>query len=185
MSLCELGCGPGWMTRMAARHGLEAVGYDISPGMIEIAREQAEAKASTPASRWPTWRSSTPAAASTPASLRRAPPQPARRPRHRDRPPRAQAGRPLPARRAELEAPLPGPRRLRRVRRDRARLHARALQEDAPRRRVHGHRALPQQPQAALRQPPEGGRRAPRRAVRLPDRSAPSGRRSGSAPRRA
>jgi 2-polyprenyl-3-methyl-5-hydroxy-6-metoxy-1,4-benzoquinol methylase len=44
MSLCELGCGPGWMTRMAARHGLEAVGYDISPGMIEIAREQAEAE---------------------------------------------------------------------------------------------------------------------------------------------
>ena len=37
MSLCELGCGPGWMTRMAARHGLEAFGYDISPGMIEIA----------------------------------------------------------------------------------------------------------------------------------------------------
>ena len=38
MSICELGCGPGWMTRMFARHGLEAVGYDISPGMIEIAR---------------------------------------------------------------------------------------------------------------------------------------------------
>jgi 2-polyprenyl-3-methyl-5-hydroxy-6-metoxy-1,4-benzoquinol methylase len=44
MSLCELGCGSGWMTRMAARHGLEAVGYDISPGMIEIARQQAEAE---------------------------------------------------------------------------------------------------------------------------------------------
>lgn len=44
MSLCELGCGPGWMTRMAARHGLDAVGYDISPGMIEIAREQAQAE---------------------------------------------------------------------------------------------------------------------------------------------
>ena len=44
MSVCELGCGPGWMTRMAARHGLKAVGYDISPGMIEIAREQAEAE---------------------------------------------------------------------------------------------------------------------------------------------
>jgi 2-polyprenyl-3-methyl-5-hydroxy-6-metoxy-1,4-benzoquinol methylase len=39
MTLCELGCGPGWMTRLAARHGVSAVGYDISPGMIEIARE--------------------------------------------------------------------------------------------------------------------------------------------------
>jgi 2-polyprenyl-3-methyl-5-hydroxy-6-metoxy-1,4-benzoquinol methylase len=39
--LCELGCGPGWMARLAARQGVEAVGYDISPEMIEIAREQA------------------------------------------------------------------------------------------------------------------------------------------------
>ena len=38
MSLCELGCGPGWMTRFAARHGVHAEGYDISPEMIEIAR---------------------------------------------------------------------------------------------------------------------------------------------------
>ena len=37
----ELGCGPGWMTRFVARHGLDAHGYDISPQMIEIAREQA------------------------------------------------------------------------------------------------------------------------------------------------
>jgi 2-polyprenyl-3-methyl-5-hydroxy-6-metoxy-1,4-benzoquinol methylase len=42
MSLCELGCGSGWITRFAARHGLEAEGYDISPEMIEIARELAE-----------------------------------------------------------------------------------------------------------------------------------------------
>src|SRR5256885_6784522 len=42
MSLCELGCGSGWMTRFAARHGLHAEGYDISPEMIEIARELAE-----------------------------------------------------------------------------------------------------------------------------------------------
>ena len=41
MSLCELGCGSGWMTRFAARHGLQAEGYDISPDMIEIARELA------------------------------------------------------------------------------------------------------------------------------------------------
>jgi SAM-dependent methyltransferase len=44
MRLCELGCGPGWMTRFAARHGLAAVGYDISPAMIEIARERAAAE---------------------------------------------------------------------------------------------------------------------------------------------
>ncbi len=44
MSLVELGCGPGWMTRFAARHGLEAVGYDIAPKMIEIAREVAAAE---------------------------------------------------------------------------------------------------------------------------------------------
>ena len=39
MTFCELGCGPGWMTRFAARHGVHAVGYDISPDMIAIARE--------------------------------------------------------------------------------------------------------------------------------------------------
>ena len=43
-TLCELGCGSGWMTRFAARHGVRAEGYDISPEMIEIAREQAEAE---------------------------------------------------------------------------------------------------------------------------------------------
>ena len=42
MSLCELGCGSGWMTRFAARHGLEGHGYDIAPEMIAIARELAE-----------------------------------------------------------------------------------------------------------------------------------------------
>jgi SAM-dependent methyltransferase len=42
--LVELGCGPGWMTRLAARHGVDAVGYDISLPMIEIAREQAAAE---------------------------------------------------------------------------------------------------------------------------------------------
>jgi len=43
-TLCELGCGSGWMTRFAARHGVHAEGYDISPEMIEIAREQAAAE---------------------------------------------------------------------------------------------------------------------------------------------
>jgi 2-polyprenyl-3-methyl-5-hydroxy-6-metoxy-1,4-benzoquinol methylase len=41
-SLVELGCGSGWMTRLAARHGVHAEGYDISPEMIEIARTEAE-----------------------------------------------------------------------------------------------------------------------------------------------
>jgi 2-polyprenyl-3-methyl-5-hydroxy-6-metoxy-1,4-benzoquinol methylase len=41
MSLCELGCGSGWIGRFAARQGVRAVGYDISPGMVEIAREEA------------------------------------------------------------------------------------------------------------------------------------------------
>lgn len=40
-SLVELGCGSGWMTRLAAQHGVQAEGYDISPEMIEIAREEA------------------------------------------------------------------------------------------------------------------------------------------------
>jgi 2-polyprenyl-3-methyl-5-hydroxy-6-metoxy-1,4-benzoquinol methylase len=42
VTLCELGCGSGWMTRFAARHGVLAEGFDISPEMIEIAREMAE-----------------------------------------------------------------------------------------------------------------------------------------------
>ena len=41
MSMVELGCGSGWMTRFAARHGIHAEGYDISPEMIAIAREEA------------------------------------------------------------------------------------------------------------------------------------------------
>jgi 2-polyprenyl-3-methyl-5-hydroxy-6-metoxy-1,4-benzoquinol methylase len=40
-NLVELGCGSGWMTRFAARHGVQAEGYDISPQMIEIASELA------------------------------------------------------------------------------------------------------------------------------------------------
>ena len=41
-SLLELGCGSGWMTRLATRHGVHAEGYDISPEMIEIATAEAE-----------------------------------------------------------------------------------------------------------------------------------------------
>jgi 2-polyprenyl-3-methyl-5-hydroxy-6-metoxy-1,4-benzoquinol methylase len=41
-SLVELGCGSGWMTRFAARQGVHAEGYDLSPQMIEIASAEAE-----------------------------------------------------------------------------------------------------------------------------------------------
>jgi SAM-dependent methyltransferase len=41
-SLVELGCGSGWMTRLAARQGVQAEGYDLSPQMIEIASAEAE-----------------------------------------------------------------------------------------------------------------------------------------------
>ena len=44
MKFVELGCGSGWLTRFVARHGVDAHGYDISPQMIEIAREQANAE---------------------------------------------------------------------------------------------------------------------------------------------
>ena len=40
-TMVELGCGSGWMTRFAARHGVRAEGYDISPKMIEIAKQLA------------------------------------------------------------------------------------------------------------------------------------------------
>jgi 2-polyprenyl-3-methyl-5-hydroxy-6-metoxy-1,4-benzoquinol methylase len=41
MTLCELGCGTGWLSRLFARQGVRSVGYDISPTMIDIAREEA------------------------------------------------------------------------------------------------------------------------------------------------
>ncbi|MDQ2980830.1 MAG: class I SAM-dependent methyltransferase [Actinomycetota bacterium] len=44
MTLCELGCGSGWMSRFAARQGVYAEGWDISQQMIEIARDLAEAE---------------------------------------------------------------------------------------------------------------------------------------------
>ena len=44
MALVELGCGPGWMMRLAARQGVNAHGVDISPEMVEIACEQAAAE---------------------------------------------------------------------------------------------------------------------------------------------
>lgn len=45
MRVLHLACGSGWMSRFVARCGPEVVGYDISPGMVEIAREQSEREA--------------------------------------------------------------------------------------------------------------------------------------------
>mgnify|MGYP003694571611 CR=1 FL=1 len=84
MSLVELGCGSGWMTRFAARHGLDAHGYDISPEMIAIARELAEqegTKATFEVADMEKPRPRTPLRRGP--ALRRAPPQPPRRPRAR------------------------------------------------------------------------------------------------------
>jgi 2-polyprenyl-3-methyl-5-hydroxy-6-metoxy-1,4-benzoquinol methylase len=41
VTFCELGCGPGWISRLATRQGVQCEGYDIAPEMIEIAREVA------------------------------------------------------------------------------------------------------------------------------------------------
>jgi 2-polyprenyl-3-methyl-5-hydroxy-6-metoxy-1,4-benzoquinol methylase len=42
MRVLHLACGSGWMSRLLARCGPEVVGYDIAPGMVGIAREEAE-----------------------------------------------------------------------------------------------------------------------------------------------
>jgi len=34
----DLGCGEGWLVRALARHGVDCVGVDGSPGLIEAAR---------------------------------------------------------------------------------------------------------------------------------------------------
>ena len=39
--LCHLGCGSGWLTLFAARCGARAEGFDISPGMVSVARARA------------------------------------------------------------------------------------------------------------------------------------------------
>jgi 2-polyprenyl-3-methyl-5-hydroxy-6-metoxy-1,4-benzoquinol methylase len=42
--LCHLGCGSGWLTLFGARCGAEVEGYDISPGMVAVARANAAAQ---------------------------------------------------------------------------------------------------------------------------------------------
>lgn len=37
----ELGCGPGWLSVFLAQMGYEVSGYDLSPEMIDIARQRA------------------------------------------------------------------------------------------------------------------------------------------------
>jgi SAM-dependent methyltransferase len=36
--VCDLGCGPGHVATYLAGHGLDAIGIDLSPAMVEIAR---------------------------------------------------------------------------------------------------------------------------------------------------
>ena len=142
----ELGCGPGWMTRFMARHGLDAHGYDISPAMIEIAREEARRETSTPTSTPPTIEQldlghAFDACLTYDALHHSANPERVLAART------ARSSRAARSFRAELEAALPGPRRDRRVRHDRARLLAAPPQASAPRtpaspriRRFHNNR---------------------------------------------
>jgi SAM-dependent methyltransferase len=37
--VADLGCGPGWFTARLAAKGLDAFGVDLSPGMVEQARQ--------------------------------------------------------------------------------------------------------------------------------------------------
>ena len=37
--VADLGCGPGWFTERLAAKGLDAFGVDLSPGMVEQARQ--------------------------------------------------------------------------------------------------------------------------------------------------
>ncbi|HET6566727.1 MAG TPA: class I SAM-dependent methyltransferase, partial [Rhodothermales bacterium] len=43
-SVLEIGCGPGYHVRALSRHGLRAVGLDLSAPMIQLARERADAE---------------------------------------------------------------------------------------------------------------------------------------------
>src|SRR5262249_35090549 len=37
--ICDLGCGPGHVARYLHDHGADAFGIDLSPGMVEQARQ--------------------------------------------------------------------------------------------------------------------------------------------------
>ena len=39
--IADVGCGPGHVSRVLAHHGAEVLGLDLSPAMIDIARERA------------------------------------------------------------------------------------------------------------------------------------------------
>lgn len=41
-SLLEIACGPGYHARAFAKHGVETVGLDLRPEMIEFARDKAK-----------------------------------------------------------------------------------------------------------------------------------------------
>jgi SAM-dependent methyltransferase len=48
LRVCELGCGPGWLSLLLAEGGAEVTGLDISPEMIEVAQERAAGVESAP-----------------------------------------------------------------------------------------------------------------------------------------
>jgi len=37
--ICDMGCGPGQIARYLVDHGAEALGVDLAPGMVDIARK--------------------------------------------------------------------------------------------------------------------------------------------------
>ncbi len=152
-----------------ARHGLDAHGYDISPAMIEIAREEArrenvEAHFDTADYEQLDLGHAFDACLTYDALHHSPNPERVLATAHRALKP----GGAAPRLRAELEAALPGPRRNRRVRHDRARLLTAPPQAPAQGRRLHRDPPLPQQPQAPLRQPPRRRARASRRTADLP-----------------
>ena len=165
----ELGCGPGWMTRFMARHGLDAHGYDISPAMIEIAREQARGRERRRALRHRRLRAARPrhafdarltydalhhsarpelVLASAHRALKPGGPLLVSEPNWKQR----YQGRDATAEYGTTELGY-SPRRLKRLLKDEG---------------FDRHPPLPQQPQAPLRQPPGRRARAPRGADDLP-----------------
>jgi SAM-dependent methyltransferase len=139
MRVCELGCGSGWLTCYLARAGAEAKRYDISPGMIEIARERAQAEhvdAHFEVADFEGLDLDRRFDACVVYDALHHSPRP--RARARLRPPCPAARRRPRARRAEPEAAIPRPDRDAGVRDDRARLLAAAHQASPPLGRVRG-----------------------------------------------
>ena len=182
-SLVELGCGSGWMSRLAARQGVHVEGYDIAPQMIEIARAEAEREGVDVRFEVGDYEQLDLGRRFDACLLYDALHHSARgRPRLGERPARAEARRATAPRRAELEAPLPGPPGHRASTASTEFGYSRrgARSGCCARAGFTAHPPLPQQPQAPVFERAARGDGAPGRAVRLPRCSRRSGRRSGS-----